>query len=153
MNIDKKIQKIFEILQDEIKQNDALKEKIESILKEPEKLDEKPQANLEKAVKTDESAIEIRQVTANERSENTNEQKKKNRREPAILDPIKLVEENKELLKNKLLELDFEKLRDIIAEYGMDPAKLAMKWKNKERIIEHILMTAESRSKKGDAFR
>ncbi|MGB4657831.1 MAG: hypothetical protein WBI07_01465 [Mobilitalea sp.] len=75
-----------------------------------------------------------------------------NRRDKAIFDPIKLAEEN--ILSKEMLDALSEKeLKDIIAEYGMDPSKLAMKWKDKERIIQLILDTAMRRASKGDACR
>lgn len=52
-----------------------------------------------------------------------------------------------------LEKLDTEKLKDIIAEFGMDQSKLAMHRKSNDRLIEHIIQKVESRSKKGDAFR
>lgn len=76
-----------------------------------------------------------------------------NRRDKAVLDPIRLVEEGEENLREKLNELTEKQLKDIIADYGMDPSKLAMKWKDKERIIGHIIDTATRRATKGDAFR
>ncbi|GAH95753.1 unnamed protein product [marine sediment metagenome] len=53
----------------------------------------------------------------------------------------------------KMTELNIEELKDIIAEQGMDRSKLAMKWKNKERLVSLIITTVESRVHKGDAFR
>lgn len=53
----------------------------------------------------------------------------------------------------RLGELDVEALKDIVAEHGMDPGKLVLKWKIKERILEHIISTVQARSKKGDALR
>ena len=44
-------------------------------------------------------------------------------------------------------------IKDIIAEYGMDQSKLAMKWKDKDRLIKHIIETSERRVTKGNAFR
>lgn len=75
-----------------------------------------------------------------------------NRRDKALLDPVKLAEENV-LSKEMLDALSEKELKDIIAEYGMDPSKLAMKWKDKERIVQLILDTAMRRASKGDAFR
>ena len=40
-----------------------------------------------------------------------------------------------------------------MADYRMDPSKLAMKWKDRERVIDHIVATAVERGQKGDAFR
>ncbi|WP_424947190.1 hypothetical protein [Candidatus Spongiihabitans sp.] len=75
------------------------------------------------------------------------------RRTPAVLDPVVLVSEGSGELRKKLDSLGLEQLRDIVAECGMDPGKLVMKWKNKERVIDHIVEVASARSKKGEAFR
>ena len=80
--------------------------------------------------------------------------KRTGRRTPAILDPFAIMQEQGELsLREALRKLDLEQLRDIIAEYGMDPAKLAMKWKTTDRVIELVVSTAALRLSKGDAFR
>lgn len=76
-----------------------------------------------------------------------------NRRDPAILDPIRMVMDGDDSLKECLESLSDKELKDIIADYGMDPSKLAMKWKNRERLINLILDTAIRRASKGDAFR
>jgi hypothetical protein len=84
----------------------------------------------------------------------TDSEKKRRRRTAAVLDPISILElEGEDSLRSSLVELDIEQLKDIVAEYGMDQAKLVMKWNATERIIDHIVSTAISRSKKGDAFR
>ena len=77
----------------------------------------------------------------------------RNRRKPAPFDPFLIYAEGESALRTRLGELDLEALKDIVAEYGMDPGKLVLKWKTKERILEHILSTVQARSKKGDAFR
>ena len=77
----------------------------------------------------------------------------KNRRDKAVLDPIKLLMDNDTTLKQRLENLSEKELKDIIAEYGMDQAKLAMKWKDKNRLIQLILDTSSRRAVKGDAFR
>jgi len=77
----------------------------------------------------------------------------RNRRKPALFDPFVIHEQGEPALRMRLGELDIEALKDIVAEHGMDPGKLVLKWKTKERILEHILSTVEARSKKGDAFR
>jgi phosphopentomutase len=79
--------------------------------------------------------------------------KRKNKRALAAFDPFEIFQESGEMLREKLNELNIEKLKDIIAEYGMDQSKLAMKWKSQDRLIEHIITTVEARSRKGDAFR
>ena len=77
----------------------------------------------------------------------------RNRRTPAVLDPIQIVQESEENLCEQLSPLTVDQLKDIVADYGMDPSKLVMKWKNRERIVNHIVEMAISRSRKGDAFR
>ena len=54
---------------------------------------------------------------------------------------------------DRLAALNLEQLRDVVAEYGMDPNKLVMKWKDRERVVDHIVTTSASRARKGDAFR
>jgi hypothetical protein len=76
------------------------------------------------------------------------------RRTPALLDPVKVLESEGEVtLRDRLGTLDIEQLKDIVAEYGMDQAKLVMKWNTASRIADHIVTTAVHRAKKGDAFR
>lgn len=76
-----------------------------------------------------------------------------NRRDPAVFDPVSLISEDEYLLVEKLQSLTDKQLKDIIADYGMDPSKLAMKWKDRERLINHIVDTARRRAAKGDVFR
>ena len=77
----------------------------------------------------------------------------RNRRARAVLDPIQMVQESEEKLREQLSVLTVEQLKDIVADYGMDPSKLVMKWRIRERIVNHIVDMANSRSRKGDAFR
>lgn len=81
------------------------------------------------------------------------EKKRKNKRDAAILDPIIIAEKDVNELKLKLEELDIEKLKDIVSDYRLDPSRLVMKWKDKNRIIEHIIKASLSRAEKGDVFR
>lgn len=75
------------------------------------------------------------------------------RRAPGVIDPFARFREGEETLRNELEKLDVEQLKDIIAEHGMDSAKLAMRWKSRERLTDLIVKTVASRSRKGDAFR
>lgn len=79
--------------------------------------------------------------------------KRTKRRTPAKLNPLELISDDTIDLEAKLQELSVEELKDVIAEYGMDNAKLAKNWKKKDRLIALILETSQRRSKKGDAFR
>ena len=56
-------------------------------------------------------------------------------------------------LRTKLASLSVEQLKDIVAEFGMDPGKLVIKWKTADRIIERIVETSMSRFQKRVAFR
>ena len=79
--------------------------------------------------------------------------KRGNRRPPAVVDPIAESAHGEEHLRKKLDPLSLEQLRDVIADFRMDPSKLVMKWKDRVRIIDHILATAVVRREKGDVFR
>jgi hypothetical protein len=43
-------------------------------------------------------------------------------------------------------------LRDVVADYGMDPGKLVMKWRDADRIVDRIVEVARGRAQKGSAF-
>lgn len=79
--------------------------------------------------------------------------KPKKSRNPAIINPLELLEKDESLLLAQLKELTLEQLKDIVAEYGMDNSKLAIKWKSAERLINLIVDTSRRRCTKGDAFR
>ncbi len=81
------------------------------------------------------------------------EKRKGGRRAPAVLDPIDIAKHGEAGLRNQLAALDLEKLLDIVAQYGMDPGKLVMKWKDRERVIDRIVELSLGRATKGDAFR
>lgn len=75
------------------------------------------------------------------------------RRTPAVLDPFEEYKKGETVLRDRLAALDLDQLRDIVAQYGMDRSKLAMKWKDKGRLLDLIVSTVTSRSEKGHAFR
>jgi hypothetical protein len=79
--------------------------------------------------------------------------KRGNRRAPSLVDPLTAIQSGEQHLRSQLAPLDLEQLRDVMADYRMDPSKLAMKWKDRERVIDHIVATAVERGQKGDAFR
>ena len=81
------------------------------------------------------------------------EKRKGGRRTPAVLDPVEIGKQGESELRSRLNALDLEKLLDIVAQYGMDPGKLVMKWKDRERVINRIAEVAIGRATKGDAFR
>lgn len=89
---------------------------------------------------------------AGQRGEGTIRQRK-GRRTPAVLDPVELARQGESVLREKLSVLTLDQLRDIVAQYGMDPGKLVMKWKDTNRVTDRIVEIALARSTKGDAFR
>lgn len=75
------------------------------------------------------------------------------RRDPGVLDPFAVYrEEGDEELRKELGALDLKELKDIVAEHGMDQARLAMKWRNPERLVDLIATTVRERLSKGRAF-
>jgi hypothetical protein len=79
--------------------------------------------------------------------------RKRNRRASAVVDPFAVFEKGEAFLRETLIRLDMDRLKDIVAEYGMDRSRLAMKWKNSDRLIELILDTVRTRARKGAAFK
>ena len=75
------------------------------------------------------------------------------RRSPASFDPVQAARGGEVDLRSKLEALDIEQLKDIVAQYSMDPKKLAMKWKTRERVVNLIVEMSMQRATKGDAFR
>jgi hypothetical protein len=75
-----------------------------------------------------------------------------NRRAAAALDPVQLVRQGESVLRARLGELNIEQLKDIVADYGMDPAKLVMKWKDPQRIVDRIVELSVGRVRKGESF-
>ncbi|MBH0120313.1 hypothetical protein I0Q12_12630 [Rhodococcus sp. CX] len=79
---------------------------------------------------------------------------KRPRREPGPWDPYVVYAESGEIgLRERLQALDLEQLRNIVAEHAMDNDRLAMKWRNPERVIERIVERVMDRATKGDSFR
>lgn len=76
------------------------------------------------------------------------------RRAPGPIDPFAAYAGGGEAgLREQLLALDLEQLRDIVAQHGMDHDRLAMKWKDPARVIDRIVDRVTSRAAKGSAFR
>lgn len=74
------------------------------------------------------------------------------RRAPAALDPVELARQGEATLRARLAGLDLEQLKDVVADYGMDPGKLVLKWKTADRIIDRIVEVSVGRAKKGEGF-
>jgi len=79
--------------------------------------------------------------------------RRSNRRAKALLDPFALFGTGEQELWTALGKLNVEQLKDVVAEYGMDRSKLALKWKSWQRLADLIVETVNSRARKGDVFR
>lgn len=75
------------------------------------------------------------------------------RRPPGVLDPFAVHAEGEGRLRARLAALEIDQLKDIVAEHGMDKARLALKWRTPDRLIDLIVSTVQARLEKGDAFR
>lgn len=122
MNPEMKLRAIFDELLREVQRNEQLRDRLLRILGEG--VNGKPKQEKQRA----------------------------SRRQPGRLDPMALYRESPDELMRQLKELTPDELKDIIAENGMDRTKLAMKWKDKERLVGLIVSAAQSRTQKGDAF-
>ncbi|MCS7027016.1 MAG: hypothetical protein NZV14_19650 [Bryobacteraceae bacterium] len=78
---------------------------------------------------------------------------RRKQRNPAAFDPFSVFADGETALRTKLKELDVKGLKDMVAEYGMDPANRVRRWRKPDRILEHIVEMVKTRSRKGDAFR
>lgn len=92
-------------------------------------------------------ALSITQILDNNDFKKTHK-----KRDASPIDPILLAEQN-QLNKDTLMTYTEKELKDIIAEYNMDNKTLAMKWKNKDRLIDLIINFSNRRANKGNAFR
>lgn len=120
---------------------------VSAILEEAEK-NESFRSNIERAF-----GISDRLGGQQPQSEETTG-RRKGRRAPAVLDPVELARQGGEsLLREKIKTLTLDQLRDIVAQHGMDPGKLVMKWKDVNRVMDRIVDLASARATKGDAFR
>lgn len=129
MNIKRALAALVNVVAEEAAKNPGFMRRLEEALSTAKPVDKKP------------SAAEA------------DKKRKGGRRPAALLDPIELVRSGEDVLRAKLAELDLDRLIDIVAQFGMDPSKLVMKWKDRDRVIDHIVERSSARATKGDAFR
>lgn len=79
--------------------------------------------------------------------------KRRNRRSEPAVDPYVLLQQGESSLRGALEPLDIEQLKDVISAFALDSSRLALKWKDRTRLIELIVSAARTRLEKGDAFR
>lgn len=141
MSIRERLAQLCEIVADEAERNGAFRRRLE------EALSPRPM-NLPVARED-----RVRESKSRGDRPNTDSARKRGRRTPAVLDPLGLARQGEDVLRKELSSLDIEQLKDVVAQYGMDPGKLVMKWKNTARVIDRIAELSLARSTKGDAFR
>jgi hypothetical protein len=131
MNIADRLQALFREIASEIEANPSFAHRLKAVLED------------------DSAPVQVKgQSTA------LPSKRRPHRRTPGVLDPFAIYAEgNEPALRTRLEDLELERLKDIVAEYSMDPAKLAMKWRTKGRLIDLIVNTIRERDRKGDAFR
>lgn len=77
----------------------------------------------------------------------------RHRRTPPVVDPFLLYEQGEDHLRLALADLDLDQLKDVVAGHGMDRARLALRWRKPERLIDLIVETVKTRTHKGEVFR
>lgn len=130
MNLRKTLSALVAVITDEATSNDTFR------------------ANLERVLGASPGRVEGVQTPGP-----TGKARKGGRRTPAVFDPVELAKQGESALRAQLTVLNLEQLRDIVAQYGMDPGKLVMKWKDTQRVVDRIVELALARATKGDAFR
>jgi hypothetical protein len=74
------------------------------------------------------------------------------RRAPAAFDPVAAAHDGEATLRARLAELSADQLKDMIAEYGLDPTGRANRWRKAERLVALIVDRATERAQKGRGF-
>ena len=110
------------------------------------------QERLAKALGPDEKPVKAAPVERKRQAKPAEHKRPSNRRTPAVIDPVQLARNSESELREALAKLDIEQLRDVVADYGMDPGKLVMKWRDADRIADRIVEVARGRAQKGSAF-
>lgn len=110
------------------------------------------QERLAKALGPDEKPVKAASVERKRQAKPAEHKRPSNRRTPAVIDPVQLARNSEAELREALAKLDIEQLRDVVADYGMDPGKLVMKWRDADRIADRIVEVARGRAQKGSAF-
>jgi hypothetical protein len=87
------------------------------------------------------------------RADTTPATKRRNRRNEPAVDPYSLLQQGEQALRAALEPLDLEQLKDVISAFSLDSARLALKWKDRQRMVELIVSAVRTRLAKGDAFR
>jgi len=144
MKVRRTLKALAQLIADEAEHNPVFNQRLQNILGIPCE-EAKPASSNQ--------GDEVAAPATNASSSAATPKRPSNRRPPAVLDPIHLARQGEDVLRTELSRLDIEKLRDIVADYGMDTGKIVMKWRSTDRIIDRIVEVALLRSQKGSAFR
>ena len=110
------------------------------------------QERLAKALGPDEKVVRAAPIERKRQAKPSEHKRPSNRRTPSVIDPVQLARNSESELREALSKLNIEQLRDVVADYGMDPGKLVIKWRDADRITERIVEVARGRAQKGSAF-
>jgi hypothetical protein len=136
VNVRKAVANFFRVIADEAERNPEFERRISQAFG----LEEQPKPTGRQEARTSQGDI-------------PGIQRSKNRRPPPVLDPVEVARSGENELRARLAGLSIDQLKDIVAEFGMDPGKLVVKWKTADRIIDRIVEISIPRAQKGDAFR
>ena len=153
MKIETQLAQLFEVIMQEIKANNEFAEKIRGIFNAGERGSHQGSGSRH-GRKNREMSAEYATENAEAIPTNSTSKRHSRKRNPALFNPETILEQHgEESLLDSLNQLEMDQLKDIVSEFGMDPAKKVMKWKKKERFVAHIFEVANHRVKKGVAFR
>lgn len=127
MDMEKLLKAFYEVIIDEVNRNEEFSNKLKKILLENVKIEK-----------------------------NKSKTKGKKRvllEKDVLINPYDILIEGKEVLENKLREVELQDLKNIVEYYSMDPSKSFKRWRKKERLIDLILEVSTLRVNKGNAFR
>lgn len=153
MKIETQLEQLFEIIVQEVNANHEFAKKIRGIFNANEK---KPHQTSRRRGGRGAGELSATNPTehANTALPSVTSKRKTRRRNAALFNPETILEEHGEgTLLDSLNQLEVDQLKDIVSEFGMDPAKKVMKWKKKDRFVAHIVEVTNHRLQKGGAFR
>lgn len=153
MKMETQLAKLFEVIMQEVRTNHVFAENVRGIFNGAE----------EKSYET--SGSQGRRTTrgvskdSSVKNENTTTpstipKRHTKKRNAALFNPETILEQyGEEKLVDSLNQLEVDQLKDIVSEFGMDPGKRVMRFRKKEKFVDHIVGVANNRLQKGTAFR
>ncbi len=151
--IEKQLAQLFDVMMEELKTNNQFAEKIRGIFnaseQESHQISGSRRRRKDRILSSDKADANAKAILPSASPE-----KRTRKRNPSLFNPETVLKERGEdVLFTSLNQLEVEQLKDIISEYGMDPARKAVRWRKKERFVDHIIEVVNNRIMKGSAFR